>query len=1224
MESCAAGVAVLIEATGEPSKALAYGTAGFRDKFDLPLDHVFVRMGVLAAIRSMFVSSAVGAVVTASHNAEADNGLKLVDFDGGMLSQDWEPHAVRLANCPNADFVQECSKLMQAQGLTMGGGAGLGAGAGAAGLVLMGRDTRPHSAHFSQLLRQSVELTGGACYDLGEVTTPVVHYAVWRMRQGASAAAQTHTQPHTPATFNAAACVTSYYAAMAEGYTQLVRTAPTTPTTTSPTVFTSTPTPTPCASNTHVVLDASCGVGSITAQGFLAHYAHLQTLSPLPPIFLDIRNAAFSGPVNDLCGAEHAQKLQEPPKGVCPIRDAGKLMCSFDGDGDRIVFHAYVDAPSDPGFVRTTWLLLDGDKIATLMAVLLQQELEAAGLLDKYTFAVVQTAYANGASTSYIRTLGVPIHLTKTGVKYLHHRAADFDVGVYFEANGHGTVLFSPAIVAAVQSHCAGQATGADAGEAGAVGVGGCRNVAFARLGAIITLINPATGDALSDLLFCMGALQVLGLDLHSWHALYADLPSRQVKVVVPDKGAFHCSEDETSLIRPKGMQKALKAAMGTVPQGRCFVRPSGTEDVVRIYAEAGTQAGADRLAQMAEEIIHNKLGWKVLFRKTIASFKLSSRVPTIPGLIDEPWERAMSYTVLVSFSTVWLYNVERVWIAEKKAEEEKKQLMELQKQLEEERQILELRQLQAAQGQVSKTIDNSLDWMYEGPMSQAQQAVQAAQSSEEFLLGKIYQGAKPVAIPEGPTVSIKWMQKVTGKNDSFSRLHEDPFVLIKQEENRRRERLVNNPVKMSKIQQQVTSEVMEQESKREEKEQENRARKAEKREKKKAKREKKKEKKDRRNRSRGGDRRGGSRWGEVSNVDVTVTSAPSSSVPSVGREDRGRGDGDREIVRETDRDGGRDRDGYWDRDRDGDRNRDGGRGGNRDSGRDRSRDRSRDRDRDRNRGRGGGRDRYRDSDRDRSRDRDGDRNRGRDRSRDRDGDRNRDGGRDGDIETQLGRKRGVESGEETESGVGAGAESGAKTEAEAGAGAVGACAGERKRSRFSEAEAPDSSKTEEPKRYGLLRKDGGAYVGGAGTGGTAVGAGPSPALLAARAEQERQAEEQRRSRLQRNDHSVRALSQGEREARISAMQSDAQANDAQRVARQAGSSGGVGGSGDGGGGVSGVDKGTDGNTGNAVFLADMRKEVYADVDMKARIDQNRHYRQSSADIESSNAFMKK
>lgn len=28
-------------------------------------------------------------------------------------------------------------------------------------------------------------------------------------------------------------------------------------------------------------------------------------------------------------------------------------------------------------------------------------------------------------------------------MKYLHTKALEYDIGVYFEANGHGTVLFS-------------------------------------------------------------------------------------------------------------------------------------------------------------------------------------------------------------------------------------------------------------------------------------------------------------------------------------------------------------------------------------------------------------------------------------------------------------------------------------------------------------------------------------------------------------------------------------------------------------------------------------------------------------------------------------------------------------------------------------------------------------------------------------------------------------
>ena len=54
----------------------------------------------------------------------------------------------------------------------------------------------------------------------------------------------------------------------------------------------------------------------------------------------------------------------------------------------------------------------------------------------------MQTAYANGASTRYLAGLGLTVARTRTGVKHLHAAAEAFDIGIYFEANGHGTVLF--------------------------------------------------------------------------------------------------------------------------------------------------------------------------------------------------------------------------------------------------------------------------------------------------------------------------------------------------------------------------------------------------------------------------------------------------------------------------------------------------------------------------------------------------------------------------------------------------------------------------------------------------------------------------------------------------------------------------------------------------------------------------------------------------------------
>lgn len=43
--------------------------------------------------------------------------------------------------------------------------------------------------------------------------------------------------------------------------------------------------------------------------------------------------------------------------------------------------------------------------------------------------------------------------------------------------------------------------------------------------------------------------------------------------------------------------------------KGRCFIRPSGTEDVIRVYAEASTQEAVDTLAQSVGQIVGDILG---------------------------------------------------------------------------------------------------------------------------------------------------------------------------------------------------------------------------------------------------------------------------------------------------------------------------------------------------------------------------------------------------------------------------------------------------------------------------------------------------------------------------------------------------------------------------------------------------------------------------------------
>lgn len=104
----------------------------------------------------------------------------------------------------------------------------------------------------------------------------------------------------------------------------------------------------------------------------------------------------------------------------------------------------------------------------------------------------------------------------------------------------------------------------------------------------------------MSGLLLCLAILRVQDMSFAAWCALYADLPSKQMKIPVSDKSTITCSDDEKRAETPAELQPALDRAMLAAAQGRCFVRPSGTEDCVRIYAEAATQEEADKLAEDA------------------------------------------------------------------------------------------------------------------------------------------------------------------------------------------------------------------------------------------------------------------------------------------------------------------------------------------------------------------------------------------------------------------------------------------------------------------------------------------------------------------------------------------------------------------------------------------------------------------------------------------------
>ncbi|KAL8873351.1 MAG: hypothetical protein Q9174_001171 [Haloplaca sp. 1 TL-2023] len=522
-------------------RVFQYGTAGFRMKADL-LDSVVFRVGLLAALRSRKLNGqTIGVMITASHNPPADNGVKLVDPMGEMLEESWEIEATKLANAPSdQDLATHYETLASDNQIKPGTQA----------KVIFARDTRASGAHLINILTEALQAAKADFTDYKLLTTPQLHYITRCL--------------NTKDTFYEYGQPTEqgYYQKMASSLKVAMQGR---------------------QFNGAVTVDCANGVGGPKLRELIKYL-------PSPSeggLEITVVNDDVVQPekLNHQCGADYVKTNQRAP----PSTHASPLTrcASLDGDADRIVYY-FND--SDGSF-----RLLDGDRIATLAASFIGDLARSAGLGEKLKVGVVQTAYANGAATAYVaQDLRLPVVCTATGVKHLHHAATKFDVGVYFEANGHGTVVFSELALKRI-----GKSQPNSPAESSAL----------ETLRALTSLVNQTVGDALSDLLLVEVILAHKSWGPKEWDLTYTDLPNRLVRVEVADRSIFKAVDAERKLESPPGVQAQIEAAVGKFKNGRSFARASGTEDAVRVYAEAATRSETEDLAQKVATIVRHAGG---------------------------------------------------------------------------------------------------------------------------------------------------------------------------------------------------------------------------------------------------------------------------------------------------------------------------------------------------------------------------------------------------------------------------------------------------------------------------------------------------------------------------------------------------------------------------------------------------------------------------------------
>ncbi|KDN52984.1 Phosphoacetylglucosamine mutase [Tilletiaria anomala UBC 951] len=521
----------------------SYGTAGLRTKAAV-LDSVCFRMGLIGALRSKRLQGkVVGLMVTASHNPEEDNGIKAVDSRGEMLEAAWEPFCTQLANASTDD---ELISVLESIIITFKIDLSIPA------TVVYGHDTRPSSPHLVKALVDGLVAFGTQLIDAGLKTTPQLHYLV-----------KAHNTKGTPEAYGEPS-EEGYYKKISQAYLKLVAGKP---------------------SLSPLVVDCANGVGAPALLAITKYIA-----ADALPVRILRTSTGVQGALNNGCGADFVKTNQRLPIGLEKDGiEAGDRLCAFDGDADRLIYF-YCNGPPS---TKSSFRLLDGDKIASLATDYISELVKKADIDIKV--GCVQTAYANGSSTKYLKQR-VPVTCTPTGVKYLHHAAEAYDIGVYFEANGHGTVLFSPEAVRTIKAAQASPSSPA-------------AQDALEQLEQLTELINQTVGDAISDMLLVEFILRARQWGPEEWDGAYEDLPNKLLKVNVKDRSAFKTTDAERRLTSPAGLQEKIDELVGKYKGARSFVRPSGTEDCVRVYAETALASDLDSLANGVAKLVQESSG---------------------------------------------------------------------------------------------------------------------------------------------------------------------------------------------------------------------------------------------------------------------------------------------------------------------------------------------------------------------------------------------------------------------------------------------------------------------------------------------------------------------------------------------------------------------------------------------------------------------------------------
>jgi phosphoacetylglucosamine mutase len=383
------------------------------------------------------------------------------------------------------------------------------------GQVIIGRDTRESgidiSKHIKEVLEKNYRCT---VYDYGVVSCPEMHFLIRKSNEANKMVPKETYLNHLMKNFNELISLTS--------------------------------------KNLEMGVDTANGVGQIKIN-------EIKKLKS--DCGLEILNKPEFNILNKDCGADYIKTTGKIPK-LNEFRNASSVCASFDGDVDRLILFDQKGK------------IFDGDRQFVFLTDVIKSELINEGLLS-YEIGVVLSYYSNSGAMDYLKQKGVTVVLSQTGVKNFVKESKKFDVGLFSEPNGHGSIYFSKRLIDKLEEK-------------------GSNSI----LKTMARMFDPCVGDAIANLLVFKALLKSTA-DLEP----YRETISRLLIVKIKDKNLIKV--DSTYRVIDSKIQKKIDEQVLTF-KGRAFVRPSGTEDLVRVFAECQDRKDCDKMALNIAQMIYD------------------------------------------------------------------------------------------------------------------------------------------------------------------------------------------------------------------------------------------------------------------------------------------------------------------------------------------------------------------------------------------------------------------------------------------------------------------------------------------------------------------------------------------------------------------------------------------------------------------------------------------